>query len=49
MGNSNRRFSAVYVLPASTTGAIDINTQISRINIYLDIIIDLGGNENRGK
>lgn len=44
MGNTDCRRRFIYLLTAGTAGTININAQVIRINIHLNIIINFRHN-----
>ena len=49
VGDAHRRIGLVDVLAAGAAGAVGIGLEVRRVDIDLDIVIDLGGYKHRGK
>ena len=47
MGNAHRRLGAVDVLAASAAGPVDIDPQIRRIDVDVDVVVHFGRNKYR--
>src|SRR5512138_3835112 len=47
VGDTHRRLGLVHVLSARAARSIDIDAQVRRIDVDLDVLIDLGRNEDR--
>jgi len=49
MGDPDRRIGGVDVLAAGTAGTIGIDPQVGLVDLHLDVIGNLGKDEDRGK
>src|SRR5690606_16349200 len=49
VGNTYRRIRGVDVLTTGSGGAVGVDTQIRRVDLDLDVVIDFGRDEHGGK
>ena len=49
MRDTHSRFGAIHMLATGAAGPVHINTQVGRIDINIDIIINLRRNKHRGE